>query len=711
MPAPYSDNLYSADSSDDEPDALSPTDGYFHASSSGSGAVSSSSPSRLNVPHVPNVLVEDPTLPSRESKARELERERNLSSTGGSGQAPGSGYQLRQSVEDESSFNAPPSHAQQPLQLFAHHVDAPPAYTPSPTSPSTSNNYQTFTPSTTATMGRAEEQQPLVSHGPPESMSSPPDSNKPSRLQIFKNRLSNINFRRKFKTILGVLVIFSVISAIIGSLSFDGPRPRQDPDDLIDHDPVKPPSKEHDDFTWSPSPTCLDDPHRFARITTALDLRYTRNLSILQTVDNHKGHSGWSPHISGEVVLRAAEGSSAAHLELEVISNHEGLSVEVDYDKETQLLKMTTPARIDWELADKAPCIQIRATIWAPRESVVKALAIDTLHLNVDIKEGLILGAADGVVIRSTVGHVKSPALDAESKDKKKMPYTLSSREIRVHTTSGNIDGWYPLYDLLDIESVSGDISTGVGPKPVDPQEVKSATLRVRSGSGKISVDEPLDQAVKAARPDRAFPPRDYIVDLLTASGDITADVAASSFAKFGSQSGDLKIRVWPVLDSGLLTAADDSDKPVLETDTKSGDSEVTVLEPLWTSLATIGETIPPLTPKNPEDEPYLIMPPRIQDTRSDKVSVTDTPALSVLSSKHKSISGRVTLRYPSSWEGYLFAQTISGKQDFRGKDLQLTHEGGAFTKLLKGRKGNGYSQLDVRTVSGDEDALIGKEA
>ncbi|CAG9956186.1 unnamed protein product [Clonostachys rosea f. rosea IK726] len=88
MPVPYSDNLYSAD--DDLSDAdqnhteLSPTDGYFHASSPfdvaspPQTATADYQPGHLNVPIVPNVMVEDPTLREQDpdAKAREAAEER-----------------------------------------------------------------------------------------------------------------------------------------------------------------------------------------------------------------------------------------------------------------------------------------------------------------------------------------------------------------------------------------------------------------------------------------------------------------------------------------------------------------------------------------------------------------------------------------------------------------------------------------------------------
>jgi hypothetical protein len=136
----------------------------------------------------------------------------------------------------------------------------------------------------------------------------------------------------------------------------------------------------------------------------------------------------------------------------------------------------------------------------------------------------------------------------------------------------------------------------------------------------------------------------------------------------------------------------------------------VTILEPLWTSLATIGETIPPVKPYDPTDgsDPYIVLP---EGSELAEISMA-RPVLSVLHSKHKSVSGKIELYYPNSWEGMFFANSISGSQEFKGKDVTVDHGRGSIPPhLISGRKGKGFSQLDISTVSGDQFALLGEEA
>ena len=226
------------------------------------------------VPHVPDVWVADPTLEqgsTAESKAREAREEqeqnrqrfntrypplvedRNLfeSAAGGSTgeNAPSThspahtrststyspahhGYLASQSTSS-NSFNhgyhasryTPPSTTATPSRsrrsetlyserssLFSHPNEAPPAYTPSPTSPTSTaspTNYRTFSQSS---MGRPEEAQGLLAHRP-ESMADPGDEElyeaQPIWRERIKRRLPYFNWRN-CRLLLLVLVLLLI---------------------------------------------------------------------------------------------------------------------------------------------------------------------------------------------------------------------------------------------------------------------------------------------------------------------------------------------------------------------------------------------------------------------------------------------------------------------------------------------------------------------
>jgi hypothetical protein len=314
MPSPYSDDLYSSYAADaaveaeagvsagagarantavnvdavsdsnDLDEALSPSDGYFHASSSSDVVPSphASHSAHSHVPFVPNVLVEDPSLrqaQAGEAKAREAAEEQRLSINTGHGEHrsssayvaedaplspqtpsvryPNLSHQLhRRSLEEEAhtsrgldhphthhgglsseSANAGPT-ANQFLS------DAPPAYSPrSPTSPSSSSppvsqqgtSYQTFSPHHTApiaTMGVPGEQQALLPREP-ESMGNPSGDRPPSRWRRVKDAVHRRSWRKTLKNILFGLIIISIFAMILSSFTLRPSDEHKDPPNKV----------------------------------------------------------------------------------------------------------------------------------------------------------------------------------------------------------------------------------------------------------------------------------------------------------------------------------------------------------------------------------------------------------------------------------------------------------------------------------------------
>ncbi|KAG3178794.1 hypothetical protein PC129_g25474, partial [Phytophthora cactorum] len=150
------------------------------------------------------------------------------------------------------------------------------------------------------------EQQRLIPRGP-ESMGDQPPVPSPSRWQRCKSSVANFNLRKKLKTALGVLVIFSVIIILLSSFA---PRRDHKPD-IVDDTPVKKPDMDHSDLKWKPIGGCLNSNLKHFRSTLTVEMQYVRNLPIVQTVERKdKDISGWTPRISGEVVLRPTEKGS-----------------------------------------------------------------------------------------------------------------------------------------------------------------------------------------------------------------------------------------------------------------------------------------------------------------------------------------------------------------------------------------------------------------
>jgi len=237
--------MYSLDNESDSEDfvnELSPSDGYFPATSS-------------NIPqHVPNVFVTDPTLEERyrreaESKAREAagDEERPLSTTQTrpgphSAETSGSASPLRRhplvtySQSSASQSCSGISSAQvRPPSLYP---DAPPAYTPSSYSPIHSQseraslqhqnrpgNYNTFAFGVRGIMGVPDEESERLLASQPESMGAPVDEERgaPSWANRARRRVLAW-FRWKYALLALVVLIVSiaVLSGRPSSRNTDG---------------------------------------------------------------------------------------------------------------------------------------------------------------------------------------------------------------------------------------------------------------------------------------------------------------------------------------------------------------------------------------------------------------------------------------------------------------------------------------------------------
>jgi hypothetical protein len=209
----------------EDPHLFSPTDGYFGtATTTSPGTVV---PASSQVPHVPNVFVDDPSLQRNpaEGKAKEAEQERlgndqgisntddghtsvyPSQSTAASRNGVSAGYtttSTRQStapsLQSGATYYTPSSSTRIPrvaspssyttystwrtVQRGEHSPflprEAPPAYTPSPASPSNQRRfggYRTFSDArdVTVNMGRPEETQGLFPHRPESMRDHNPD--------------------------------------------------------------------------------------------------------------------------------------------------------------------------------------------------------------------------------------------------------------------------------------------------------------------------------------------------------------------------------------------------------------------------------------------------------------------------------------------------------------------------------------------------------
>ena len=251
----------------EDPQLLSPTDGYFTAADDSSETVV---PASSSVPYVPNVLVEDPSLrrSTAEGKEREAAQERTRNGQGFS-DVDGEDTPAHLSVTAAASRNGPSSaHTMSPPQqsitpssatyytpsssthitpaatpssytaysprrpaYHGQHLpfiprEAPPAYTPSPISQPNSrtlgdisSSYSTFSQTTDAVvnMGRPEETQSLLPRQP-ESMRDSNSNGLGEASPIWRNGMKKAREHANRRSCKIVLIAMLLLLVTVGLL-------------------------------------------------------------------------------------------------------------------------------------------------------------------------------------------------------------------------------------------------------------------------------------------------------------------------------------------------------------------------------------------------------------------------------------------------------------------------------------------------------------
>lgn len=429
-----------------------------------------------------------------------------------------------------------------------------------------------------------------------------------------------------------------------------------------DTHPAKPPAMDDGKLTWKPWSGCLNKPQSTYYRSLYPSFELGKALTIVQSIKDVSGGS-YSPDVSGNVIIRPT-GDENARIDVEVITNHEDLGFDIDYTSgNDQQLRIETPARVAWSNL-LSPCVQMRITLYVPAKAKGHKLDIDTKQLDIDVADGLSLEMESSTTLLTVSGHVILPDKDPKSS---KGPYTLSSREVIIHTVSGHVKGWLPLYDLLQVKTVSGSVGVDVGPQAAD-QRFK-AELDIETKSGTIRVAEKVKGKSPSYRSE--LPDRDYDVLIHSISGTIHADVVFGSSARIFSSSANMNLHLLP-----LTAATLEEWSPSLSTESISGTLRLNVAEPIKSKSAG----------------------------RSDGSSMTK------FTSRHKATSASMEMVYPGSWEGTLEGKSMSGSWNVHGRGVEVYKKETFVGKTIEASKGDGSSTIKIEEVSGKVDCLIGKD-
>jgi hypothetical protein len=430
------------------------------------------------------------------------------------------------------------------------------------------------------------------------------------------------------------------------------------------------------------------------------------------------------------------------------------MSYSVEMDAEAQALKVVSP-EFDNLSPNRDHCLSLEITIWLPPSATFENILIEATELSIRLMDDVdfnvsqesrfatyagdvhfpttnlstVQGLKKDDEHRSTplhgdtednfVGRVQPDSSDldftsnvpsnpsqglhlkgAEYATPRKLPPGFSSREIVVRTISGDITGFFYLYDLLDLETDSGGVDISVAPQP-DLHEggPHAAQLTVATASGDIQCRYPIWNSTN-------IPDRDYRTSVTTHSGRISGDYVIGTEAMFRAISGDFDITALPTTD----------EKSTFSTDTTSGSTRVTVLQPLSRHRTAL-----PLPTDNidiGDDDPYVIIrPPEIVPIDTD-APITQSKIyrrpLTHITSFHECSSGDMKIHYPSAWEGEINAVTISGNIRVGGdgvRTIKDSRKNWAYREVIarKGPAAEYASVLKVHGVSGNLDVWVGE--
>ncbi|CAG8976925.1 hypothetical protein HYALB_00008836 [Hymenoscyphus albidus] len=749
MPFPVPENLDSARDSDSESlsDELSPSNGYFNEGERVPNSIGQDPTMDDDKKPEAKTLIPMPNLQATPSRPLNAASHPAIaqSSSSRSNAAAHSETGLIPELTGHSpiSPNYPPVDA----MTYGHARSMsgpPPAYTPSP-APSTR-----YTPSTSSS-GLFEEpqpqsqppsqpqspwrystfsEQPLLETGErgllhprtePESMGGPVDDLLDETTPL-SDKYRHYRRLKLLKTIIFSAVAFAVVFAVSTTMfhvSIDKPF-KQLPVTERPIDVSEP---------YCPSATIRVDPVTY-------EFPLDTDLTVTQTIHDTDALRRMSTvQTSGEIRLRKLDPNSQhgnrPHFTVDVHVSDPGLDVIRNWDEGTRTLQISTPkfARIS---TPGNPCVSVEVTAWIPEGAEFTNLLIEGITLTLRVLDDVKVKVSGRSKFATITGDVWFPLLEdfslapsdkvARSQLPVEIPFeespvhanqsrdslaslslpdskhTFESRRVFVETTSGTINGIYPLMDFLGLSSQSGDINVGVLPKEVLPEAPTPADLEVQTATGSIQVDLPI---ANQNNPDFIPPPRNYITNVHSSSGTIEGTYYLGSLGSFKSTSASLDFNILPIVTSGDTEQVDFVSR--FETHTVSGTTNITVLDPIFithlVSPTTPAASSPSSNQDNPpgDSSPYLTVPPlralfghpSFTPLPDSTTPSTAMKKLRTLHSKHSSNSANVSVVYPNVWEGSIHAKTISGDISVKGEGLRTIKErtGYAYKEFLA-RKG-----------------------
>ncbi|MCJ1478262.1 hypothetical protein MMC13_006939 [Lambiella insularis] len=375
-------------------------------------------------------------------------------------------------------------------------------------------------------------------------------------------------------------------------------------------------------------------------------------------VSDRKSHQGRQSsrnvRVSGEINIR----KSTEHLEkniradIEVHYSDRALMGDFVFKDGTKNLQIYTPFDVSSAPGiSYRPCVHLMVDLWIHPEESFDTVEIASENLKVVLHESLTLDA-NKFIVTTQSGAVTFPSGNTSLTHTK-----VESRTITIKTSSGSVHGTYPLYDILQIHTISGSVTIEIEPKDALKSDIKPAKLDLQSVSGTIHVNTPLLSVSDLAILSSSVPDRDYQTVMSSSSGGLHAKLIHGSTLTMRSSSGSVTATLSPYGDP-----THDSHHDIKA---GSGSMEITVLS----SLSDPGK------------------------------------ALKNFYSTYYCGSGSMRVHFPGEWEGTVSGKVLSGSLNVNWPGMRTTTTGDKYGrsgwKVFKGVKGNGKSTLGFEGVSG----------
>ncbi|TAQ85101.1 hypothetical protein B7494_g6574 [Chlorociboria aeruginascens] len=325
--------------------------------------------------------------------------------------------------------------------------------------------------------------------------------------------------------------------------------------------------------------------------------------------------------VTGQIVVqRPAQASEHPYgrngcLSLNVRVGHKDLSVKHNWNENLGVLILHTPSTAP--SLSSPHIIHIVITASFPEDTTLRSISIKAQRLSLQISKDATVKVLESSHFATRYGSIYfRKELVPSASNASSLGGKFDSREIFVTTTSGSIEGKFPLHHSLDMYSMSGAISVQVDPQPISQIASDAAHLSVRAESGKIhlQMNSPI--------------PRNYITNIQSTSGDIGGKFYLGSNLILRTTSGILfNLDILPII---LLEKMPETIK--FKTRTETGNATILMLEPKFFLQGQL---------------------------------LSNDEKLRNLSSLHRSTTGNLFIEYPSSWEGNVYATTADEDQLF----------------------------------------------